>query len=83
MMNHLVLKYKEADVKYIVRSLVLFVVMMGLAGIGTAQAAGPYLVCDPYPATSAPTSFTVFWDGAVTGISAPVFTDATGTYLHS
>lgn len=44
--------------------------------------AGPFLVCDPYPASQAVTSFTLFWDGSATGVSVPVLTDSTGTYLH-
>jgi hypothetical protein len=68
--------------KYVFRVVALGVLVFCLAGISVAQAAGPYLVCDPYAASVAVTSFTVFWDGATTGISAPVFTDATGTYIH-
>ena len=68
--------------KYMFRIIALGALVLCLAGIGTAQAAGPYLVCDPYAASAAVTSFTVFWDGAVTGVSVPIFTDATGTYLH-
>ena len=44
--------------------------------------ASPFLVCDPYPAGTAVTSFTLFWDGATTGVVVPVLTDATGTYFH-
>ena len=68
--------------KYVVRIMALGILVLCLAGIGTAQAAGPYLVCDPYAASVAVTSFTVFWDGTTTGISVPVLTDATGTYIH-
>ena len=68
--------------KYLGRLLMVLVVMIIMASSSVAQAAGPYLVCDPYPASSAVTSFILFWDGATTGVSVPVTTDATGTYLH-
>ncbi len=68
--------------KYVLRVLTLGVLVFCLAGISVAQAAGPYLVCDPYAVSVGLTSFTVFWDGATTGVSAPVFTDATGVYIH-
>ena len=57
---------------------VLFLVMLFPA----IASASPFLVCDPFPAGSAVSSFVVFWDGSLTGVVAPVFTDATGTYLH-
>ena len=56
----------------------LFLVMLFPA----IASASPFLVCDPYPAGSAVTSFTLFWDGATTGVVVPVLTDATGTYFH-
>lgn len=68
--------------KYAGRVMALGLLVLCLAGVGTAQAAGPYLVCDPYAASAAVTSFTVFWDGSTTGVTAVVFTDTTGTYLH-
>ncbi len=64
------------------RLFTLLLTFVLFAGATMAQAAGPYLVCDPYAAAVGVTSFTVFWDGATTGVSAPVLTDATGTYLH-
>ena len=66
------------------RSLRGFIVIafLFLGAMQLQAQAGPFLVCDPYPAASAVTSFTIFWDGATTGISVPVFTDATGTFIH-
>jgi hypothetical protein len=64
------------------RSLRVLLVVCFLMFVAMQLQAAPFLVCDPYPASSAVTSFTIFWDGATTGISVPVFTDATGTYIH-
>lgn len=63
------------------RSFVTLVLTAILLLAATSLQAAPFLVCDPYPASAGVTSFTLFWDGSTTGVSAPVFTDATGTYL--